>query len=159
MLKIKIISIGKIKEKSLVSLLAEYEKRLSKYIKFENVILNDLPCQDNMSQNEIELLLKKEAVNILKILNEKAYIISMCIEGKKLSSTELADKLKSISMNNSEIDIIIGSSYGLCDEIKKKSDLLLSMSDMTFPHNLAKLMITEQIYRALKINNNEIYHK
>ena len=159
MLKTKIISVGKIKSKDLKSLILEYEKRMSRYTKVEAIEIDDLAVNDNPSENEINTVLLKEGKEILKKINEKAYIISLCIEGNKIDSKKLADKISDISQSYSEIDFIIGSSHGLCDEVKKRSHLRLSMSDMTFPHNIAKLMLTEQIYRAFKIINNESYHK
>lgn len=159
MLKIKIISVGKIKEKSLKDLIAEYEKRLSRYLKLECIEISDLSVNENPTQNEINSILEKESVEIIKKINDRAFIISMCIEGKMQSSEKFAKLISETSMNYSEIDFIIGSSHGLSDTVKRKSHLKLSMSDMTFPHNLAKLMLIEQIYRACKINSNESYHK
>ena len=159
MLKIKIISVGKIKSKDLKSVINEYEKRLSKYAKLELTELNDLSLSEKPSQSEINTCLEKEGTEIEKRISDKAYVISLCIEGKKLTSEMLAEKFSTLSHNYPEIVFIIGSSHGICDKIKKRSDFLLSMSDMTFPHNLAKLMLTEQIYRAFKINANESYHK
>ncbi len=159
MLKIKIISVGKIKNKDLKNIISEYEKRLSKYAKLETVELNDLPLSEKPSQNEISACLEKEGAEIEKKIPDKAFTISLCIEGKKLTSLNLAEKIASLTHNYPEICFIIGSSHGICDKIKKRSDFLLSMSDMTFPHNLAKLMLTEQIYRSFKIIANESYHK
>ena len=159
MLKIKIISVGKRKSKDLKNLILEYEKRLSRYARIETVEIDDLSVNDNPSESEINAVLIKEGKEILKKINEKAYVISLCIEGNKLNSEKLSEKISQVSLLNSEIDFIIGSSHGICDEVKKKSHFKLSMSDMTFPHNIAKLMLTEQIYRAFKILNNESYHK
>ena len=159
MLKIKIISVGKLKEKSLQEHIKEYEKRLSRFVKLELIEINDLSVPDNPSNAEINEILSKEANEITKKISPKAYIISTCIEGKKINSVEFSKIISDATFNYPEINFIIGSSHGLYDEIKKMSHFRLSMSDMTFPHNLAKLMLTEQIYRAFKIINKESYHK
>lgn len=159
MLKIKIISVGKLKEKALKELIREYEKRLSRFVKLEMCEINDLSVPDNPSQSQIDEILNKEAEEITKKISPKAYIISMCVEGKKPDSEGFAKIISDSSMNYPEIDFIIGSSHGISPKIKDKSNFRLSMSDMTFPHNLAKLILTEQIYRSFKIINNESYHK
>lgn len=159
MLKIKIISVGKIKNNDLKNVIKEYEKRLSKYIKLETYELNDLPLSEKPSQSEINSVLEKEGTEILKKISEKSYTFTLCIEGKKINSEALASKLSDLSFDYSEINFIIGSSHGICDKVKNLSNFRLSMSDMTFPHNIAKLMVLEQIYRAFKIMNNESYHK
>ena len=159
MLKIKIISVGKIKEKAMSEIIGEFEKRLNRYCRFESIVIPDAPVKDNPSQSDIEDVLRKEASLILSKLTDRAYKICLCIEGKKLSSEKLSDIISNISLNFPAVDFIIGSSHGLHPDIKKNSDLLLSMSDMTFPHNIARLMLTEQIYRSFKISSNESYHK
>lgn len=159
MLKIKIISVGKIKEKAMNEIISEFEKRLTRYCNFESVVISDIPVKDNPSEADIEEVLKKEAQLIKARLNPKAYKAALCIEGKKLSSAELSGLISKIPLTNSEADFIIGSSHGLHSSIKQCSDFLLSMSDMTFPHNIARLMLTEQIYRSFKIAANESYHK
>ena len=140
---IKIITVGKIKE---------YLKRLSKYTKINLIEVPD----ENF---DITKTLETEKKSILKYVSEKDYIITMEIEGKELSSIEFAKKIDEIQINNSNICFIIGGSYGLSDEIKKMSNFKLSFSKMTFPHQLFRLILLEQIYRAYKINNNESYHK
>ena len=159
MLKIKIITLGKIKNKDLKNAISEFEKRLSKYAKLEVLELNDLPISEKPSQSEIDICLEKEAIEINKRLSDKSYTFTLCIEGKKVTSEELSKMISDISQNYSEINFVIGSSYGISDKIKKESDFKLSMSDMTFPHNIARLMLTEQIYRAFKIQKGESYHK
>ncbi|MBO5453791.1 MAG: 23S rRNA (pseudouridine(1915)-N(3))-methyltransferase RlmH [Clostridia bacterium] len=158
-MKLKIISVGKIKEKSLSILIDEYIKRLRRYAKIEIVEINDIAVPDNPSQNDILSVITKEGKEILKYLSPKAYVISLCIEGKNVSSEEFANIIERIHNQSSEVVCIIGSSHGLSEEIKKLSHFKLSMSEMTFPHNIAKLMLVEQVYRAFKINNNENYHK
>ena len=147
---IKIICVGKIKENYLREAILEYKKRLSKYTKLEIIELED------ESKNNI-LELEKE--KIIKYINSKDYIITLEIEGKELTSVELANKISNVFITNPNITFIIGGSYGLHDEIKKISNLSLSFSKLTFPHQLFRVMLLEQIYRAFKINNNETYHK
>ena len=149
---IKIITVGKIKEKYLTDAINEYLKSLSKYTK---IMLIEAPDENF----DITKTLETEKKSILKYVSEKDYIITMEIEGKELSSIEFARKIDEIQISNSNICFIIGGSYGLSDEIKKMSNFKLSFSKMTFPHQLFRLIILEQIYRAYKINNNESYHK
>lgn len=149
----KIICVGKIKEKFFRDAIEEYSKRISKYTKLEIIEVNDI---DNPN---VDVILSKEKELILKNINDKDYIITLEIEGNKISSIVLAKKIDSVLLNYSNITFIIGGSYGLHDEIKKKSHFKLSFSDMTFPHQLFRIMLLEQIYRSYKINNNESYHK
>lgn len=150
---IKIICVGKIKESYFRDAIEEYKKRLSKYTDIEIIEVPDEGLTD------IKTSLKKESEKILKQINQKDYIITMEIEGKELTSLELATKIDSIYNINSNITFIIGGSYGLSDEIKKLSSFKLSFSKLTFPHQLFRVILLEQIYRAFKINNNESYHK
>lgn len=150
---IKIICVGKIKEDYFKDAIDEYKKRLSKYTDLEIIEVPDEGLTD------IKTSLKKESEKILKYINTKDYIITMEIEGKQISSPELAEKIDNIYNTNSNITFIIGGSYGLSDEIKNLSSYKLSFSKMTFPHQLFRVILLEQIYRAFKINNNESYHK
>lgn len=150
---IKIITVGKIKEEYFKDAITEYKKRLSKYTDIEIIEVQDEGLTD------IKTSLKKESERILKYLNQKDYIITLEIEGKQLTSPELASKINNIYNTNSNITFIIGGSYGLADEIKQLSNFKLSFSKMTFPHQLFRVILLEQIYRAFKINNNESYHK
>lgn len=150
---IKIVCVGKIKESFYRDAVDEYKKRLSKYTDIEIVEVPDEGLTDQKST------LKKESEKILKVINPKDYIITMEIEGKELSSVELANKIDSIFNINSNITFIIGGSYGLSDEIKELSNFKLSFSKLTFPHQLFRILLLEQIYRSFKINNNESYHK
>lgn len=159
MIKIRIISVGKIKEKAMDSIISEFEKRLSRYCSFESVVLPDSPVRDNPSQSDINEVLNKEASLIKAKLSPRAYKIAMCIEGKKITSEKLSSLISETSLSYPGIDFIIGSSHGLSEDVKKECNYRLSMSDMTFPHNIARLMLTEQIYRAFKIASNESYHK
>ena len=149
---IKIISVGKIKEKYLVDAIKEYEKRLSKYTKLEIIEVNDVDYDINKT-------LETEKNSILKYIDNKEYIVTLDIEGKELSSVEFSTKMNEIFNHNSNITFIIGGSYGLHKDIKDLSNFSLSFSKMTFPHQLFRVMLLEQIYRTYKINNNETYHK
>ena len=150
---IKIICVGKIKEEYFKAAIDEYKKRLSKYTDIEIIEVLDEGLTD------VKTTLKKESEKLLKYINPKDYIITMEIEGKQLSSPELAEKINNIYNTNSNISFIIGGSYGLSDEIKNLSNYKLSFSKMTFPHQLFRIILLEQIYRSFKINNNESYHK
>ena len=143
---IKLICIGKIKENYLKDLITDYKQRLNKYHKFEIIELND---------SEI----KKEAELIIKNLNQKDFIVTLEIEGKELSSVELAHNIDKWLMNYSDITFIIGGSNGLDENVKKLANYKLSFSHLTFPHGLFRGIFLEQIYRSFKINNNETYHK
>lgn len=150
---IKIICLGKIKEEALSSLINEYKKRISRYCDIEIYELQDEGSKD------VKANLKKEKEKILKLINPKDYIITLEIEGKEITSVEFAKKISDTFIVNSNITFIIGSSYGLDEDIKKISDYHLSFSKMTFPHQIFRLLLLEQIYRSFKINNNEEYHK
>lgn len=149
---ITIITVGKIKEKYIREGIDEYLKRLTKYVKIELIELDD-ECFDK------EKNLKKEAEKIEKKLNKKSFIITLEIEGKQLNSLEFANLIDKTTVNNSDITFIIGGSYGLSSDIKKLSNYRLSFSNMTFPHQLFRLIFIEQLYRSYKILNNETYHK
>jgi 23S rRNA (pseudouridine1915-N3)-methyltransferase len=150
---IRIICVGKIKESYFNDAIKEYSKRISKYHQIEIIEIDDVGLNDK------KVVLKKEQEKILKVLNPKDYIITMEIEGKEESSIEFANRIKNLFNERSTITFIIGGSYGLSDEIKKLSNYKLSFSKMTFPHQLFRVILLEQIYRAFKINNNETYHK
>ncbi len=158
-MKITIITVGKLKEKYLTEGIKEYTKRLSKYTKLELIEVKDEHAPENLSQKDIDIIKEKEGVRILQKLKD-SYIISLAIEGKHFTSDALATQIETIkTYHNSHITFIIGGSLGISDIIKKKSNLLLSFSNMTFPHQLMKLILLEQIYRSFRINNNEPYHK
>ncbi len=150
---IKIITVGTIKEKYLKDAIEEYLKRLKKYTNIELIEVKD----EGLVEEQKAINLEGEKIN--KYLSPKDYIITLEIEGKAFSSEEFASKLNQIQIENSNIVFIIGGSYGLSDEIKNKSKLHLSFSKMTFPHQLFRVFLLEQIYRAYKIMNNESYHK
>lgn len=159
-MKIKIICIGKLKEKYLKDGILEYTKRLTRFCKTEIIEITDEKIPDNASKAQEDLILKTEGEKILKHIQKGEYIISLCVEGKNISSTELADKMSNITLSGtSTITFIIGGSLGIYEKIKNLSDFKLSFSKMTFPHQLMRLILLEQIYRAFKINSNEEYHK
>ncbi len=160
MLKIKIIAVGKIKEKFYTDACNEYIKRLSAFCNISVAEIQEYKCPDNPSDAEIMTVIKKEGERINAAIPDGAYVIPLCIEGKEVSSPQLAQKLDRISVEGcSTVCFIIGGSFGLDDSIKSKSDFKLSMSPMTFPHMLARVMILEQIYRAFSINKGTKYHK
>lgn len=151
---IKIIALGKIKEKFFVDAITEYEKRISKYVKLQII---ELP--DNKGDNK-QINLLKETESIKSKINERDYVITTEIEGKMITSEDLSTHINNLNINgNSDITFIIGSSHGLSDEIKKRANYHLSFSKMTFPHQLFRIFLLEQIYRSYKIMNNEKYHK
>ncbi|MDD5888178.1 MAG: 23S rRNA (pseudouridine(1915)-N(3))-methyltransferase RlmH [bacterium] len=150
---IKIITVGNIKEKYLKDAIEEYSKRIKKYTNLEIIEVKDEGLV------EAEKAISLEGLKINKHINPKDYIISMEIDGKELTSIEFSQKLNQILIENSNITFIIGGSYGLSQDIKNKAKLHLSFSKMTFPHQLFRVMLLEQIYRSYKIINNESYHK
>ena len=150
---IKIISVGKIKEKYLKDAIIEYKKRLSKYIKIEIIEISD------EDYNEQEKTLIKECEKIKRYINPKDYLITLDINGKQLNSIEFSTLLDKTLIQNSNITFIIGGSYGLHDNIKELSNYKLSFSKFTFPHQLFRVILLEQLYRSFKIIKNESYHK
>lgn len=160
MININFIVLGKLKEKYMKEFSAEYEKRLSGYCKLTVTELEPVKLSDNPSEQEIKNALAKETQMIKAKISKNSFVFSMCIEGKQMSSEELSKKLEDIALSGkNNITFIIGSSFGLSDEIKQMSDYKFSMSKMTFPHKLARIMLIEQVYRALSITNNAKYHK
>jgi len=159
-MKIQIICVGKLKEKYLKDGISEYSKRLSRFCNLEIIELSDEKIPQNPSEAECLKVIETEGSEIMKRINKDSYVISLCVEGKPLTSEAFANKFSEITLSGkSSITFIIGGSLGLSQEIKKKSDFRLSFSSFTFPHQLMRLVLTEQIYRAFKINANEEYHK
>ncbi len=157
-MNINLIVIGKLKEEYLRSACAEYIKRLGRYCNFELHELDECRLSDEPSEKEIATALKKEVEQIKRYA--KGMIVPMCIEGKQLTSPELSEKISSAGVSGqSTVTFIIGSSFGLDPEIKAMGALKLSMSKMTFPHQLARVMLLEQIYRAFQIAEGGKYHK
>lgn len=158
MINVKIIAVGNLKEQYLRDAFSEYVKRLKRFCNLQICEISESRLPDNPSQKEIQKALETEGKAILKEL--KGFAAAMCIEGKQLSSIEFAQKLNNAaSEGGSWISFVIGSSFGLSDEVKSVADLRLSMSEMTFPHQLARVMLAEQIYRGFQINSNGRYHK
>ena len=147
----KIICVGKIKEKFFVDAAEEYIKRIGKYTKLEII---ELPDEANYN-----IALKKEEEKILSRIKDNDYVVTLEIEGNSLDSLEFARKIDNNFNTNKNLTFVIGSSYGIGDLVKQRSDYKLSFSKFTFPHQLFRIILLEQIYRAYKINNNENYHK
>jgi len=160
MLKIQIIAVGKIKEKYLKEGIAEYTKRLSRFCDLQIIEVEDEKAPESLSESQEEQVRLKEAERILKKVKDNSYTIVLDVKGEKLSSEDLAARIQNLGVSGiSSITFIIGGSIGLDSSVIKKASLRLSLSDMTFPHQLTRLIILEQIYRAFKIINNEVYHK
>ena len=160
MIKISIISVGKIKEKYLKLGIEEFSKRLSKYCKLEIIEVNDEKAPENLSEKEMLMVKDKEGKSILSKIKQTQYVVALAIDGEKLSSEKFARRLESLSLNgNSHLCFVIGGSLGLSDEVLSRADMKMSFSDMTFPHQMMRLILLEQIYRCFRINNNEPYHK
>lgn len=149
---IKIICVGKIKEKYLEEAINEYEKRISKYTKIEIIEVKDYSFDKEKTLNQEQLEIKSH-------ITSKDYIITLEIEGKQITSKELANKISKTLIIKPNVTFIIGGSFGISEEIKKISDYNLSFSKLTFPHQLFRVILLEQIYRSFKIINNESYHK
>lgn len=160
MINVTVIAVGKIKEKYFTDAVGEYSKRLGRYCKLNIVELKDEPTPDNPSDKERESVLKKEGERIADKIPKGAYVIALCIEGKQKTSVEFSKLIEQIATDgNSDIVFIIGGSLGIYDEIKKRSDYKLSFSEMTFPHQLMRVVLLEQIYRGFNISNGGKYHK
>lgn len=159
-MKITLITVGKIKEKYLKDAIAEYTKRLSKYCKLEIIEVADEKTPDNASPIVEDQIRGKEAERILKHVKDDAYVITLEIKGKQLTSEELADKIDTLGIQGtSHIIFIIGGSIGLGQDVIKRSNYALSFSKMTFPHQLMRVILLEQIYRSYRIISGEPYHK
>jgi 23S rRNA (pseudouridine1915-N3)-methyltransferase len=160
MLNVKIIATGDLKENYLRDAIKEYQKRIGAWAKIEEIVLKEERISENPSQNEIAKALEVEEKRIFEKLSPRSYVIAMCVEGKGLSSEELASKFVEITnAGSSEIVFIIGSSYGLSPQVKARADFKLSVSKLTFPHQLLRVILHETIYRTLSIINNTRYHK
>ena len=159
-MKITLITVGMIKEKYLKDAIAEYSKRLSRYCKLEIVEVADEKTPDSASDTVEDAIRDKEGERILKYIKEDAFVITLEIAGKMLTSEEMAEKIEKLGVQGtSHIIFIIGGSIGLGREILKRSDYALSFSKMTFPHQLMRVILLEQIYRSYRIINHEPYHK
>lgn len=159
MLTVNLICVGSLKEKYLCDAINEYSKRLQRYCKFNIIELGEEKIEDNPSDALILKTLSKEGQRILSKISPTDYVVAMCIEGRMQSSEQLSQKLDSIALSHSVVDFVIGGSWGLSDEVKSRAKLKLSVSEMTFPHQLFRVMLSEQIYRAFSISANSKYHK
>lgn len=159
-MRITILCVGKIKEKFYRDAIAEYEKRLSRYCKFEVIEVADEKTPDHASDTEETMIKNKEADRMEKYLKDSSYVIALAIDGKQLDSVQLSGKLESLGTSGtSHIIFVIGGSLGLSDRILNRADYKLSFSKMTFPHQLMRVILSEQIYRSYRIMNHEPYHK
>ena len=157
MIKVNLVAVGKVKEKYFADGISEYAKRLSKFCQF-NIIEVAEENYNKVDQSLINVIKEKEGEKIMPHL--KGYVVAMAIEGKNLSSERFAEHVKGlISRGTGVITFVIGGSYGLTDRVKERVDMLMSFSEMTFPHTLFRLMLTEQIYRAFSIIGGSAYHK
>lgn len=160
MLSVKMICVGKMREKYFTDAFREYAQRLSAYCSFDCTELQETRLPDRPGDKDISRALDKEADAILKAMPKDAYVIALCVEGRKLSSEQLAALVRDCeNSGRSRLCFLIGGSYGMSERIKQLADLKLSMSDMTFPHHLARVMAAEQIYRSFKILEGSAYHK
>jgi len=158
-MKVIIISVGKLKEKYLIDGIKEYSKRLSKYTKLEMIEVSDEHAPESLSLKDMELIKQKEGKKILSKIKD-SFVIALVLDGNQLSSLELSKKIEEIkTYHSSNITFLIGGSLGLSDEVINKANYKLSFSKLTFPHQLMRLILLEQVYRSFRINNNEPYHK
>ena len=157
---IRIIAVGKLKEGYLREGIKEFEKRIGAFTRFSIIEVPDEMCPQGASDREQYLIKEKEGVRILDKINERDYVITLEIKGRKMSSEGFAEYLNRLAVSgHSDITFVIGGSLGLWDKVSERADLKLSFSDMTFPHQLMRLILCEQLYRSFKINRNEPYHK
>ncbi len=160
MLHINIICVGKLKEKYLQDALSEYSKRLSKYCFLNIIELNDEKLPSNLNDSLINQIKEKESNNIISHIEKGSYVISLDLKGKQYSSEDFSKKITDISLNcSSSITFIIGGTLGLSNKVLQLSNELICFSKMTFPHQLIRVFLLEQIFRAFKISNNETYHR
>lgn len=159
-MKISIVCVGKIKEKFYRDAIAEYSKRLSKYCKLNIIEVEDEKTPDKASDKVCEQIMQKEATRIASHISDDAYVIALAIEGKKFDSVAFSKKIDNLGIQgNSNLVFIIGGSLGIDESLKKRANELISFSDMTFPHQLMRVILLEQTYRAYRIINGEPYHK
>ncbi|MDN4618484.1 23S rRNA (pseudouridine(1915)-N(3))-methyltransferase RlmH [Paenibacillus sp. PsM32] len=157
---IQIIGVGKLKEKYLVQGIAEYSKRLTPYIKFQTIEVNDEKAPDTLSDAEVRIVKDKEGERILSQIKPDAHVIALTLDGKLWSSEDLASELDRLgTYGSSHVVFLIGGSHGLGDEVLKRAQQKLCFGRMTLPHQLMRLVLVEQVYRAVKINRGEPYHK
>jgi len=159
-MKITVAAVGKIKERYFVDALAEYSKRLSRYCKLDMIQVSDEKTPDKASEAEERLIKEKEGERLLAQIKDGAYVIALSIDGTMLDSVELSEKIEKLGVTGtSQIVFVIGGSLGLPDQVLARADYKLSFSKMTFPHQLMRVILLEQIYRGYKISSREPYHK
>ena len=159
-MKISILCVGKVKEKFYREAIDEFTKRLSRYCKLEIIEVSDEKTEEQSSETEIRLVKEKEGERILAKVPDSAYVVALAIEGNQLDSEELAKKMEQWNVSGvSHMVFIIGGSLGLAPKVLNRADFKLSFSKMTFPHQLMRVVLLEQVYRSFRIRNNEPYHK
>lgn len=159
-MKITILTVGKVKEKFYRQAIEEFEKRLSRYCKLDIIEVNDEKTPDNASEKEELMIKEKEGERLLRYIRDTDYVCALAIEGKQIDSLELSAKINQLGISGiSSIVFIIGGSLGLAERILKRADYKLSFSKMTFPHQLMRVILLEQVYRSFRIMNGEPYHK
>lgn len=159
-MNIKIITVGKIKEKYIQEGIKEYSKRLSRYCILDIIEIDDEKAPENLSDKEMDIVKQKEGERILAKIPQNSFVIALAIEGKQLSSEDLSEKMSDVMVQGiNDITFIIGGSLGLSPDVLNRSDFKLSFSKMTFPHQLMRLILLEQVYRSWRIMKNEPYHK
>lgn len=159
MMNVTVIAVGKLKERFLNDGCKEYGKRMSAFCKLHIVEIDEERCSDNPTDSQIKQTLNKEGKRILEKIPKGTYVIALCIEGKEYSSMDFSKMLSDIAMENNHVVFVIGGSFGLSSEIKQSAKCLFSFGKMTLPHQLARLVLLEQTYRAFSISNNLKYHK
>ena len=157
MVRIKLIAVGKLKEKFFRDAVEEYQKRLTRYAQLEIVELPDVSVPDDPSEAQIRTVLEKEGAAIAKHIPPRSYVVALCVDGQQKSSEAFAEFLR--EPQNGDVTFLIGGSHGLADSIVRSAQCRLSFSAMTFPHQLMRIIFLEQLYRAFKINAGERYHK
>ena len=159
-MKIKIIAVGKLKEKYLKQGIAEYEKRLTKYCKFEIIEVPDEKAPENLSETEMTQVKEREGQKILSKISDSDYVFALAIQGKEITSEGFTKHIEEMSIRGtSSFAFVIGGSLGLSDEVMKRSDAQISFGRLTYPHQLMRLILTEQVYRCFRIINGHAYHK
>ena len=159
MLGVNIICVGKLKESYLRGAIEEYSKRMKPLCRLSIIELNEERIGENPSSAEIKRVIEAESERIIAKIGKGDYVIALCVEGRNISSEELSERLESIQQTHSTVDLVIGGSWGLSDALKTRADFRLSRGKMTFPHQLCRVMLLEQIYRAFQISKGTKYHK
>ena len=160
MLAVKFVCVGRMREKFYIDAFAEYTKRLQSLCRFEIIEPQEQRLSDNPSDKEIKAALDREAQDIMKAIPQDAYVVAMCVEGKQMPSEGMGELIAARENSGKpKLCFVIGGSFGLADSVKARADMKLSMSKMTFPHHLARVMLVEQLYRGFKINEGSKYHK